>query len=1617
MNTLKPNRVWFLIPILGVFLALMALFGVRPILAAEGEIKGRGQESHSDQRKSSAVQIPQDGPIFSVNTTADGDDGLCGLNHCSLREAILAANDKPNGDAPDEIRFDLSGFGSPPYTLALASALPAITDPLVLDGGSTGENCVTALPNLLVTLDGSVAGSQADGLHVSAGGSTVRGLAITGFAGDGVRLEGDGGNLLVCNAIFSNGGAGVRVADGQGNLIAPNSVFDNNGLGIDLGDAGPTANDTDDLDLGANVLQNAPVLLQAVPYTSTLLAVEGRLHSQAASTYTLQFYASPACDPSFYGEGQTYLGIIALPTGEDGNFYFRAFFSTTTSLQGHYVSATATDAEGNTSEFSQCVSVGPGNDSWPRALRLTPETAPVAPKVAHAFFDQTTDRLGQSRWYKFSVQPGSQVLVLLSDLPVNYDLTLYKDITVTYQEMFTDSLDLLNLSAQSAPDAFTPDAFTPDAFTPDAFTPDAFTPDAFTPDAFTPDAFAPDAFTPDAFTPDAFTPDAFTPDAFTPDAFTPDAFTPDAFTPDAFTPDAFTPDAFTPDAFTPDAFTPDAFTPDAFTPDAFTPDAFTPDAFTPDAFTPDAFTPDAFTPDAFTGAQTRSLIAISAFEGTASEGVVVNTWDKSGDFYVRVRGRNGAFAPETPFYLQVILISGTCDDVSDDLPDSSLTAVDENYKTLILTDMDRIAGSATEKSDLQARLGDLANRLEVAGVVVDVGVDARVAAANAQADANPECPYAKNLVADAIERIVDDYWNLNPLEYVVIVGNDDVIPFFRHPDQSHLASEKHYYPPVLDATASQASLRLGYVLSQDDYGSQNEVMQGDLRVPIPDLAVGRLAETPSDVMGVLDAYLSTPDGVLPTPDSALVTGYDFLEDAALAIQAELEAGIGTAADTLILSHDLPPTDPSAWTADDLWAKLLDQRHDLVFLSAHFSANTLLAADYETRLLADQVASTTTTMTHVILFSLGCHAGYNIVDAHDVPNITLEPDWVQAFTRQGATVIAGTGYQYGDTDFIEYNERLYLEFSRELRADSGPVSVGQALVEAKQNYLVGTPDLRGIHVKSLVQATLYGLPMLSVDMPRGRDSGGGALVFSQKGRRDKPIVTFTRPFRTNPGKTLRLRYANVRLRPDLTQNSVQLSTVGTDTFTVTATYFSGSDGVVVNPLEPVLPLEMYNVSHRPAKRVLRGVGLRSAVYDDLPGLMPLTGAPANEIRGVHVPFATNVFYPMQPWRVNYFEALGKRGYGATRLALMPAQYRSSAPGAITGTLRVYSKVGLRLYYSNYAEAYPDSGRRPALAAPPAISNVSASSNAGQVAFRVHVHGDLAAGVQEVWVTYSAVDGPLAGRWRSLDLVQSEVDSTLWEGILTPSGTTPPQDLRYIVQAVNGMGLVALDTNLGAYYTPDPDPQALAAWSLQPQETALTWLSLPDGGAFGTNATISARLSAQGTPLANQTLVFGLGPQRRQTRTDAHGVATVQLPLLGLPGLHQVSVTFAGSQDHLAASAVGSVAITRQATRLAFDAQTATATLTDATGRPLRDKTLVFEISGSQGDYARVATTNYAGRATLDASLLTPDVTVKIYFGGQVTLSNGYAVTLVDERYLPAVYAEGWYTLYLPLISKD
>jgi parallel beta-helix repeat protein len=161
------------------------------------------------------------------------------------------------------------------------------------------------------------------------------------------------GNVIANNGSAQIiGGNGVFVESGRGNTVSGNSIYGNSLLGIDLGDDGITANDPDDADAGANDLQNVPTITSAST-NGTAINVAGSLASQPRTTFAVELFASPTCDPSGSGEGRQFLGTTVVSTDHLGDGDFDATFAVAVP-SGQRVTATAADPNGSTSEFSVC---------------------------------------------------------------------------------------------------------------------------------------------------------------------------------------------------------------------------------------------------------------------------------------------------------------------------------------------------------------------------------------------------------------------------------------------------------------------------------------------------------------------------------------------------------------------------------------------------------------------------------------------------------------------------------------------------------------------------------------------------------------------------------------------------------------------------------------------------------------------------------------------------------------------------------------------------------------------------------------------------------------------------------------------------------------------------------------------------------------------------------------------------------------------------------------------------------------------------------------------------------------------------------------------------------------
>ena len=148
------------------------------------------------------------------------------------------------------------------------------------------------------------------------------------------------GNVIAFNSL------GVLVnTSSVRNTITKNSIFSNTSAGISLSD-------------GGNLELPAPVLAAATNQFSET-AVSGTLTvaTQPSSQFIIEFFSDPVSEAG----GKVYLGSKVVTTDAAGFVQFSAVFPTVVTT-GQYITATATDAAGDTSQFSNAIAVGPSPD-------------------------------------------------------------------------------------------------------------------------------------------------------------------------------------------------------------------------------------------------------------------------------------------------------------------------------------------------------------------------------------------------------------------------------------------------------------------------------------------------------------------------------------------------------------------------------------------------------------------------------------------------------------------------------------------------------------------------------------------------------------------------------------------------------------------------------------------------------------------------------------------------------------------------------------------------------------------------------------------------------------------------------------------------------------------------------------------------------------------------------------------------------------------------------------------------------------------------------------------------------------------------------------------------------
>ncbi len=319
-----------------------------------------------------------------TNDAAEGNV-ISGHNTAGILLEIGQPGELPDNNVIAGNRIGTSADGN--------AALPNGRMGVFFIGAGTGNRIGTNSDGISDTAERNlISGNTEAGIFVDGDGNVIAGNYIGTNAagnaplgnGDGIRISASDNNRVggtaigAGNVIAFNTSRSVAIDGvGSGNAVLGNSIFSNGEIGIDLAGSADlsnrvTPNDATDADSGTNNLQNYPQINTAISGSGQTV-VSGTLQSTPRTTFRIELFASAAADASGHGEGQVYLGFVSATTDAAGNASYLSVLSTAVA-PGQFLSATATDPSGNTSEFATNVPVAAASTVHNVAVLHAPTT-------------------------------------------------------------------------------------------------------------------------------------------------------------------------------------------------------------------------------------------------------------------------------------------------------------------------------------------------------------------------------------------------------------------------------------------------------------------------------------------------------------------------------------------------------------------------------------------------------------------------------------------------------------------------------------------------------------------------------------------------------------------------------------------------------------------------------------------------------------------------------------------------------------------------------------------------------------------------------------------------------------------------------------------------------------------------------------------------------------------------------------------------------------------------------------------------------------------------------------------------------------------------------------------
>jgi hypothetical protein len=378
-------------------------------------------------------------------------------------------------------------------------------------------------------------------------------------------------------------------------------------------------------------------------------------------------------------------------------------------------------------------------------------------------------------------------------------------------------------------------------------------------------------------------------------------------------------------------------------------------------------------------------------------------------------------------------------------------AAEHEASTLIVTNLSR----CNESKKLRSELIRLTHHPAVNGVLLDVSCDYTEFDSNYKA--NKLCEAIKN----QIEAVITEYPNI---KYLIIAGDDNIIPFYRVkdgttevftvitglPDESVYYNSSHYKstgPKHISDSVDEA-LSTNHFLTDDFYA---HLAAGR------SLAVGRLVEKPDEIIKAIDMFFNHYQ---LTPADVFVTGYDFMYDGSEECFDEWSKRIDTT-----YKYKYKKSSNYA-NPNEIISELFNSSISAIFLHANYDEFEVPSGVSVVRESLD--VKEIRALNGSIIYTMGCHAGLTIPDVKDLP---------QTFLSNGTiTYIAPTGYGLGGIITVAGHEKLLEYLTKRIARGE---EVGFALMNAKNDYYLDNFNQDMLDEKVLRSLTLYGFPMYAV----------------------------------------------------------------------------------------------------------------------------------------------------------------------------------------------------------------------------------------------------------------------------------------------------------------------------------------------------------------------------------------------------------------------------------------------------------------------------------------------------------------------------------------------------------